>query len=160
MQIVHIGGRGLCNISQAAAATTTEAAGKAASQLNVPGEQAHLPRRVLDFYRSAAPKIMLPIVYEYSQQLGVKFKDVRFKDTRSRWGSASSAGNLSFSWRIIMAPIEVVRYLVAHEVAHLRHMNHSKVFWQTCGELCPKWHEYSKWLKRHESEFMKIDFSS
>ncbi|WJW80459.1 SprT family zinc-dependent metalloprotease [Bartonella sp. TP] len=145
-KIVHIGGRGLCHLC--------------AGEIYVPGQPEHLPRRLQDFYHSQAARIMLPIIYEYSEQLGVSFKRVRFKDTRSRWGSASSLGNLSFSWRIMMAPEPIVRYLIAHEVAHLRHMNHSELFWQTCALLCPQWQEYQDWLKRNGEAMMSVVFKN
>ena len=64
-------------------------------------------------------------------------KAIRFKDTTSRWGSCTSDGKLSFSWRIMMAPPPVIDYLVAHEVAHLKEMNHGPKFWKLCEELCP-----------------------
>lgn len=145
-EIVHAGGRGLCRLER--------------SKIYIPGQREHLPRRLQDFYRQEAARLMLPIIYEYSQKLDVKFKQIRFKDTRSRWGSASSLGNLSFSWRIMMAPEQIVRYLIAHEVAHLRHMNHSKLFWQTCALLCPQWRLYQAWLKRNGAEIMGVVFKN
>ncbi len=80
------------------------------------------------------------------------------KDTRSRWGSCSYEGNLSFSWRIVMAPPLVIDYLAAHEVAHLKEMNHGPDFWALCRKLCPQMDEAKGWLKRHGSMLHAIDF--
>ena len=81
------------------------------------------------------------------------------KDTRSRWGSCSWNGNLSFSWRIVMAPPLVIDYLAAHEVAHLQEMNHGPKFWALCKQLCPRMEEARTWLKQHGSQLHAIDFS-
>jgi predicted metal-dependent hydrolase len=83
---------------------------------------------------------------------------VRFRDTTSRWGSCTSDGTLSFSWRIMMAPRPVIDYLVAHEVAHLREMNHGPKFWKLCTELCPDTERCKAWLKRNGSALQAIAF--
>ena len=85
-------------------------------------------------------------------------KSIRYKDTVSRWGSCSSEGNLSFSWRIMMAPRPVIDYLVAHEVAHLVHMNHGPKFWALCEELCPDTKRCKAWLKKNGSALQAIGF--
>ena len=71
------------------------------------------------------------------------------RDTRSRWGSCASNGRLSFSWRLILAPPEILDYVAAHEVAHLQEMNHSAAFWALCERLCPATEEAKRWLKRN-----------
>jgi hypothetical protein len=71
------------------------------------------------------------------------------RDPRSRWGSCSSRGDLMFSWRLIMAPPEVLDYVAAHEVAHLVEMNHSHRFWALCERLCPDYRTHRLWLRRH-----------
>ena len=77
---------------------------------------------------------------------------IAIRDTKSRWGSCSSTGTLSFSWRLIMAPPLVLDYLAAHEVAHLKELNHSNRFWTLLHELCPATDEAERWLKRHGAE--------
>src|SRR5918997_213913 len=74
------------------------------------------------------------------------------RDTKSRWGSCSAGGHLSFSWRLVMAPPFVLDYLAAHEVAHLKELNHSHRFWRVVRDLCPGTDEAEGWLKRHGAE--------
>ena len=76
------------------------------------------------------------------------------RDTKSRWGSCSSKGNLSFSWRLIFAPEEVVDYVVAHEVAHLAEMNHGPRFWRLVETLMPGYARHRRWLDRHRAELL------
>ncbi|MFC5385846.1 M48 family metallopeptidase [Aquamicrobium segne] len=122
------------------------------------GELAHLPRRVADFLKREARKEIGPLVEKHTKTIGRKAKAIRFKDTSSRWGSCTSEGTLSFSWRIMMAPRPVIDYLVAHEVAHLREMNHGPKFWELCGQLCPDTERCKAWLKRNGSALQAISF--
>ncbi len=80
-------------------------------------------------------------------RLGVTPRQLAVKDTRSRWGSCSPAGNLSFSWRIVMAPPWIIDYLVVHELAHLREMNHSPRFWEVVHGACPEYKNHRFWLR-------------
>jgi predicted metal-dependent hydrolase len=84
---------------------------------------------------------------------------VRFRDPRAQWGSCSAARVLTFSWRVMMAPPEAQHYLVAHEVAHLAEMNHSRRFWNRVGELDPNWRRGQRALKAVEKQLLSIDFS-
>ncbi len=87
---------------------------------------------------------------------GVQPRQVRIKDTRSRWGSCTSAGVLSFSWRVVMAPLAVVRYLAVHEVAHLREMNHSPAFWDLVAKADPHYRSARAWLRTHGASLHAI----
>ena len=80
-------------------------------------------------------------------RLGVSYTALTLRDTRSRWGSCTTAGRLMFSWRLAMAPPEVLFYVAAHEVAHLVHMDHSKAFWGVVGDICPDWQTHRNWLR-------------
>ena len=80
--------------------------------------------------------------------LGVGYAAITLRDTRSRWGSCTSEGRLMFSWRLAMAPPEVLRYVAVHEVAHLKHMDHSPAFWALVGRLHPGWEAERDWLRR------------
>ena len=91
----------------------------------------------------------------YCNKLGVSYSKIKLRDPRSRWGSCSINGNLMFSWRIIMAPKNIIRYLVAHEVAHLQHFNHSKDFWKTVLFLFGPFENERKWLR---TEGTKLHF--
>jgi predicted metal-dependent hydrolase len=126
--------------------------------LLIHGERVHLPRRLADFLKREARREIGALVEKHTAKVGRKAKAVRFKDTSSRWGSCTSDGNLSFSWRIMMAPRPVIDYLVAHEVAHLKEMNHGPKFWKLCEELCPDTERCKAWLKKNGGALQAIQF--
>lgn len=113
------------------------------------GDLPHLPRRITEFLQGEAKLDLSAAVAAHAGALGLPVARIGIRDTRSRWGSCSSSGKLSFSWRLILAPPFVLDYLAAHEVAHMREMNHSARFWRLCAELCPRTEEAEGWLKRH-----------
>ncbi len=119
--------------------------------LVVGGDEAHTTRRVKELLQKEARRDLEAAVSHYTGKLGVRAQKISLKDTRSRWGSCSSTGSLSFSWRLIFAPPEVLDYLAAHEVAHLVEMNHSNRFWRTVHDICPHVESAEKWLKRNGS---------
>ena len=84
-----------------------------------------------------------------SEKLDLVPKKITIKDVRGRWGSCSSQGNLNYNWRIILAPEPVLMYLCAHEVSHLRHMNHSADFWALVASICPNHLALRAWLKKN-----------
>ncbi|MCL7997359.1 M48 family metallopeptidase [Brucella sp. 21LCYQ03] len=127
--------------------------------LLVHGDPAHLSRRIADYLKREVKRDIEQLVVRHTATVGRKAKAVRFKDTKSRWGSCTSDGVLSFSWRIGMAPAPVINYLVAHEVAHLIEMNHGPKFWKLCHELCPDTERCKAWLKRNGSALQAIDFT-
>jgi predicted metal-dependent hydrolase len=133
---------------------------EAGPMLVVRGDQRHLPRRIADFLKREAKNDIEALVATHCQAVGKRAKAIRFKDTSSRWGSCTSDGSLSFSWRIMMAPPPVINYLVAHEVAHLREMNHGPKFWKLCTELCPDSERCKAWLKRNGGALQAISFES
>ncbi|WP_284422070.1 MULTISPECIES: SprT family zinc-dependent metalloprotease [unclassified Bradyrhizobium] len=114
--------------------------------LCVAGGIEHTERRVLDFLKREARRDLQKASDAYAEQLGVKVKRLSIRDQSSRWGSCTSAGSLSFSWRLILAPAFVLDYLAAHEVAHLIEMNHSPRFWKVCGKICSSVERAKKWL--------------
>lgn len=81
--------------------------------------------------------------------LGRRYRAITLRDPRSRWGSCSSEGRLMFSWRLAMAPPEILDYVAAHEVAHLVRMDHSPDFWAVVDDLCPNWRTRRDWLRAH-----------
>lgn len=126
--------------------------------IRVSGLEDHVGRRLADHLKKLARADLDRLVAHHAARSGKKYRDVTLKDTKSRWGSCSSAGNLNFSWRIAMAPAEVIDYLAAHEVAHLTEMNHGPKFWALCKQLCPHMEEAKAWLKRHGGALHAIDF--
>jgi len=120
-------------------------------KIQVPGEDAHFGRRVADWLKKEARADLEPAVMRYADALGVRPKRISIRDQSSRWGSCSSSGTLSFSWRLILAPPVVLDYLAAHEVAHMVEMNHSARFWSTLEHIAPETPKAEAWLKRHGS---------
>lgn len=101
------------------------------------------------WFRYAAREIIPARATRYANLLGVHYGRIAIKDTRTRWGSCSSKGNLNFSWRLLLAPDEVLDYVIAHEVAHLLHLNHSAAFWATLARIYPTYRIPQRWLREH-----------
>lgn len=120
--------------------------------LAIPSDAEHFSRRVLDYFKAEAAKDLSNAARRYAQRLEVSIARVTIRDTRSRWGSCSAAGVLSFSWRIVMAPPDVLDYLAAHEVAHRIELNHSARYWALVAAICPHWRQAENWLTRHGSD--------
>lgn len=118
----------------------------------VAGNPAHLPRRVADFLKREARRDLDAAVATHTQALGLPARKVTLRDTRSRWGSCNAKGHLNFSWRLILAPPLVLDYVAAHEVAHLKELNHSSRFWAVTGKLFPRVQEAERWLKRNGAD--------
>ncbi|PIO98962.1 M48 family metallopeptidase [Pleomorphomonas carboxyditropha] len=115
--------------------------------IEVPGEAPHVRRRLADHLKKEARADLAAAVARHAGTIGVRPAAIHLKDTTSRWGSASARGVLAFSWRLVMAPPFVLDYVAAHEVAHLREMNHSDRFWAICERLCPATDAAKAWLK-------------
>ncbi|MDE9449785.1 M48 family metallopeptidase [Aliiroseovarius sp. Z3] len=94
----------------------------------------------------------------YAEKIGRQFGRLTLRDTRSRWGSCSSQGNLMYSWRLVMAPEAVLDYVAAHEVAHLVHMDHSSAFWAQVETICPSYHAPRQWLRDHGTSLHRYRF--
>lgn len=118
-------------------------------EIIVGGDIRYMRRRVRDGLVTHARRTLSERVTPYARQVGREIRRVSVRDTRSRWGSCSTEGNLSFSWRLIFAPAEVLDYVGAHEVAHLVHHDHSRRFWALVEELMPDYREPQHWLKVH-----------
>jgi predicted metal-dependent hydrolase len=112
----------------------------------VAGDVEFTDRRVHDFLKREARRDLQKSALEHAAALGVRVRRISIRDQSSRWGSCTSAGSLSFSWRLILAPPFVLDYLAAHEVAHLVEMNHSARFWRVVGRVCPSMERAKKWL--------------
>lgn len=115
----------------------------------VSGTSEAVPGRVRRFLTAEAGRDLRQAVALHTAKLGIPARRIAIRDTTSRWGSCSSSGTLSFSWRLVMAPPFVLDYLAAHEVAHLKELNHSHRFWTLLRDLCPATEEAERWLKRH-----------
>ena len=117
----------------------------------------HTPRRtraavhsaLVRWYREEAARVLGDHARALAARHGLDFKKIIIRDQRRRWGSCSSKGTLSFNWRLMLAPESVGRYLVAHELSHRAHPDHSRKFWAKVAELCPKFREQEHWLKKN-----------
>jgi len=94
----------------------------------------------------------------YSEKLDRSYRALKLRDARSRWGSCSPDGRLMFSWRLAMAPGEILDYVAAHEVAHLVRMDHSPAFWDVVESICPDWRIHRTWLRGAGAELHRIRF--
>ena len=120
--------------------------------LCVAGDAPHIDRRVGDFLRREAKRDLETASLKFAAALGVMLKRIVVRDQSSRWGSCSTTGVLSFSWRLILAPSDILDYLAAHEVAHLIEMNHSPRFWRVVQRLCPGHERAKAWLDAHGAD--------
>lgn len=114
--------------------------------LCVAGEAPHVDRRVSDFLRREALRDLSAASRRYATKLDVGIKRISVRDQSSRWGSCSNTGVLSFSWRLILAPVFVLDYLAAHETAHLIELNHSPKFWRLVRRVYPDVERAKAWL--------------
>jgi predicted metal-dependent hydrolase len=120
-------------------------------EIRVRGDPMHLARRVREHLGAMARSELALRAHRLAATIGYEVKRVSVRDTKSRWGSCSGRGSLSFSWRLILAPEPVVDYVVAHEVAHLAEMNHGPRFWKLVERLAPESAVARAWLKRNRS---------
>ncbi|MFP4239045.1 MAG: M48 family metallopeptidase [Rhodosalinus sp.] len=128
------------------------------ARLLVPGEPAQAGARVEGWLKALARERLTAAADRHAASLGRPYARVTLRDTRSRWGSCSSAGALSFSWRLIMAPPEVLDYVAAHEVAHLAEMNHSPAFWAVVRRLYGPCEAQRRWLRDEGSGLHRYRF--
>ncbi|MBM3153062.1 MAG: M48 family metallopeptidase [Chloroflexi bacterium] len=101
------------------------------------------------WYKQQALAVFTDRVDALAKQFGFRYERIRISSARTRWGSCSSKGALSFTWRLVMAPPEVVDYVVIHELVHTKVRNHSKTFWARVGELMPGYKTHVRWLKQN-----------
>ncbi|MFC6906825.1 M48 family metallopeptidase [Halalkalicoccus tibetensis] len=112
-------------------------------------------KRVLEnFYRSQARDYLTERADHYADEMDVTYEKLELRNQRTRWGSCSTSGTLSLNWRLMMAPPDVIDYVVVHELAHLRFQDHSQQFWDCVGQYVPDYREHSDWLDQHSAELI------
>jgi predicted metal-dependent hydrolase len=121
----------------------------AGDRIAVNGRDEHVPRRLLDYLKREARRMMEERTLEYAAKIDAKVRRVSVRDTASRWGSCSANKTISYCWRLILAPDFVRDYVVAHEVAHLREMNHGPKFWALVRGLVPDIEAPQRWLRKN-----------
>ena len=104
------------------------------------------------WYRRQAHHIFAERAAHWNTQFGYKYGRIAIRDQKSRWGSCSRQGNLNFNWRLLLAPLAVLDYIVIHELAHLKEGNHSPRFWALVAEQCPDYRDQRAWLRQHGPE--------
>ena len=104
--------------------------------------------------RRAVRELVEVVADEEAAELGVGYARIQVRDQRTRWGSCSTRGTLSFNWRLALAPFAVLDYVVVHELCHLREPNHSRRFWSLVESRRPGWREQREWLRRHGAELL------
>lgn len=129
-------------------------------RLYLPGAGAELGARAQGWLRARARERLRAASQDYAARLGREFSRITLRDTRSRWGSCSATGGLSYSWRLIMAPPEVLRYVAAHEVAHLAEMNHSPRFWARVEEIHGPYEAPRRWLRSKGAGLHRYRFAA
>ncbi|HHI71669.1 MAG TPA: M48 family peptidase [Rhodobacteraceae bacterium] len=127
-------------------------------RITVPGTGDRASARLAAFLKLAARNRLREASDRYAAMLGVSYGRLTLRDTRSRWGSCSSAGNLMYSWRLIMAPPDVLDYVAAHEVSHLLEMNHSPEYWRVVARIYPGYKTPRAWLRRNGAELHRYRF--
>lgn len=126
------------------------------SELIVSGQAEHVQRRVFDWLKGHTKDVIAPRAELMADQLGKKIGKISIRNTRSRWGSCSHAGNLSFCWRLILTPNWVLNYVIAHEVSHLAHMNHGPAFWKTVETFEVETDRARTWLNKNSARLQRI----
>ncbi len=111
------------------------------------------PKKVFEnWYKKRAHEVIVPRVEKFAEKYKFSYNNIRITSAQTRWGSCSSKKNLNFSWRLIMAPKEVVDYVIVHELTHLKHMNHSREFWANVERICPLYKHYKIKLEEYNLE--------
>jgi predicted metal-dependent hydrolase len=101
------------------------------------------------WYKKQARQVLEARVHIYAARYHLSYKRIRISSARTRWGSCSTTGTISFTWRLVMAPLPVIDYVVVHELAHTKEKNHAKRFWDTVAAMMPDYQKHRKWLKEN-----------
>lgn len=117
-------------------------------------EQSSVKRALESFYRSLAREEFTERADRFAPRMGVEYGGIEVRNQKTKWGSCSSTGTLGLNWRLMLAPPRIVDYVVVHELAHLREMNHGEAFWGIVGEFDPEWEQHREWLREHSAELV------
>lgn len=139
---------------------TRTVASDGTAELKVYGGAEHAPRRLKDWVFQEARRDLDERVAWHARNLGLKAKRITVRDQTSRWGSCSSTGALSFSWRLVLAPPAILDYVAAHEVAHLAEMNHGPRFWKLVEKTMPRMEEARCWLRVYGIDLHRFSLTS
>ncbi len=118
-----------------------------------------LTNQILVWYKAQARRYFVQEVESEKTKYNFHYNDISIKDTVSRWGSCSTQKNFNFNWRLVMAPPDILSYVVRHEIAHLTYMNHSKDFWALVKQMFPNYIEARSWLKSNGANLINFRLS-
>lgn len=119
------------------------------AEIHVAGKAEHLPRRLTDWLKAEARREISALIDRHAEIVGKRPTRITLRDTTTRWGSCSPTGRIAFCWRLILAPTDVMDYVVAHEVSHLVELNHGPKFWRLVRRLVPDVDAPRRWLSEH-----------
>lgn len=117
-------------------------------------EQSSVEQVLESFYRNRAREHFTDRADHFAERMNVEYENLELRNQRTRWGSCSTEGTLSLNWRLIMAPPEVVDYLIIHELAHLSEQHHGREFWQFVGEYDPEYKKHAEWLDQNSAKLI------
>lgn len=120
-------------------------------------DQSSVKRALENFYRREAREYLTERADHYADEMGVEYREIEIRNQRTKWGSCSTSGSLGFNWRLMMAPPEIVDYIVIHELAHLREASHSQVFWSLVSEYDPDYELHAGWLEENSTRLIFSD---
>lgn len=154
---------GLGDVMQIGGQAVTLCAGTG-RRAEIDDDRLHLPQRapmtaLVAYLKDQARVRLVGASDHYAGLLGLRYGRITLRDTRSRWGSCSGRGDLMYSWRLILAPSQVLNYVAAHEVAHLQEMNHSPAFWAIVARLDPDWRASRDWLRHNGTDLHRYRFT-
>ena len=115
--------------------------------------QEEFKKTLQSFYKKTGKALLQQRVEYWGACMRLQPQSLSFRSQKTRWGSCSSKGHISLNWRLVAAPVDVLDYVVIHELAHLRHQNHSQKFWQLVEKYCGKHKQYKRWLREHHFAF-------
>ncbi len=116
--------------------------------------QSSVKRALENFYRREAREYLTDRADHHADEIGVEYGKIEIRNQRTKWGSCSTTGTLGFNWRLMMAPPEVIDYVVVHELTHLREQSHSPKFWSLIEQILPQYHESVKWLDQNSTKLI------
>jgi predicted metal-dependent hydrolase len=115
--------------------------------------QNYIRNQVRAYFEDLGRRVISERLHHFSCKLQLFPKEVSYRCQKTRWGSCSSSGHISFNWRLSAAPIEIIDYVVVHELMHLKHPNHSRKFWKAVESEIPKWKKIRHWLSENQYTF-------
>jgi len=120
---------------------------------NTKNKKEKIKKELQLFYRSSSERILKEKTLTESKKMNLKVKEIKVRSYKNRWGSCSSNGNISYNWKLIMAPEKIIDYVIIHELCHLIHFNHSRDYWGEVSKKLPNYRESKEWLKSNQYLF-------